>query len=149
MPSQRDVKRRIDSVKNIRKITRTMELIATARVLEAMRLGARAVDARGRELSRRQEGVREQLELAHELQSRSTRGCPPHLSQQFSHNFVLELYRLPDVERSVALNLAAIPRNVGDGNRKTRAIIPKSHDLERHLGAKTTWRKGELRLPRS
>ena len=31
MPSQRDVKNRIDSVKNIRKITRAMEMVAAAR----------------------------------------------------------------------------------------------------------------------
>ena len=79
------------------------------------------------------------LKPAHELQSRSTCGCPPHFSGQFSHNFVLELYRLPDVERSIALNLAAIARDVRDDNRKARAISPKGHDFERHLGAKTAW----------
>ena len=35
MPSQRDVKRRIDSVKNIRKITRAMEMVAAARLRRA------------------------------------------------------------------------------------------------------------------
>jgi hypothetical protein len=52
---------------------------------------------------------------------------------------VLELYRLPDLERSIALNLAAIARDVGDDNRKTKAISPKTYDFERHLGAKTAW----------
>jgi len=35
MPSQRDVKNRIDSVKNIRKITRAMEMVAAARLRRA------------------------------------------------------------------------------------------------------------------
>jgi F-type H+-transporting ATPase subunit gamma len=35
MPSQRDVKQRIDSVKNIRKITRAMEMVAAARLRRA------------------------------------------------------------------------------------------------------------------
>ena len=35
MASQRDVKRRIDSVKNIRKITRAMEMVAAARLRRA------------------------------------------------------------------------------------------------------------------
>jgi F-type H+-transporting ATPase subunit gamma len=35
MPSQRDVKRRIDSVRNIRKITRAMEMVAAARLRRA------------------------------------------------------------------------------------------------------------------
>ena len=87
------------------------------------------------------------LKPAHELQSRSTCGCPPDFSQQFSHNFVLELNRLSHVERSIALNLAAIARDVGDDSRKTRAISSKTNDFERHLGPKTAWRKEELRLP--
>ncbi|MCW3048086.1 MAG: synthase gamma subunit, partial [Solirubrobacterales bacterium] len=35
MASQRDVKRRIDSIKNIRKITRAMEMVAAARLRRA------------------------------------------------------------------------------------------------------------------
>src|SRR3954447_6230041 len=35
MPSQRDVKQRIDSVKNIRKINRAMEMVAAARLRRA------------------------------------------------------------------------------------------------------------------
>ena len=35
MASQRDVKNRIDSVKNIRKITRAMEMVAAARLRRA------------------------------------------------------------------------------------------------------------------
>ena len=35
MPSQRDVKRRIDSVKNIRKITRAMEMVSASRLRKA------------------------------------------------------------------------------------------------------------------
>ena len=35
MASQRDVKQRIDSVKNIRKITRAMEMVAAARLRRA------------------------------------------------------------------------------------------------------------------
>jgi F-type H+-transporting ATPase subunit gamma len=49
MASQRDVKNRIDSVKNIRKITRAMEMVAAARLrraeqrIEALRPYARAI----------------------------------------------------------------------------------------------------------
>lgn len=49
MPSQRDIKRRIDSVRNTRKITRAMELVASARLrraqerIEALRPYAQAM----------------------------------------------------------------------------------------------------------
>ena len=35
MPTQRDIKRRIDSVRNTRKITRAMELVASAKLRRA------------------------------------------------------------------------------------------------------------------
>src|SRR3954462_8256986 len=54
MASQRDVKNRIDSVKNIRKITRAMEMVAAARLRRAeqriahLRPYARAIRRRTR-----------------------------------------------------------------------------------------------------
>jgi F-type H+-transporting ATPase subunit gamma len=66
MPSQRDVKQRIDSVKNIRKITRAMEMVAAARLRRAeqriarlrpyagaiRRMTRQAADAAGTEIGR-------------------------------------------------------------------------------------------------
>src|SRR5881392_1564674 len=65
MASQRDVKNRIDSVKNIRKITRAMEMVAAARLRRAeqriahlrpyagaiRRMTRQAAEAAGREVS--------------------------------------------------------------------------------------------------
>ena len=70
MASQRDVKRRIDSVKNIRKITRAMEMVAAARLRRAeqriahlrpyadaiRRMTRQAADAAGAEVGKLREG---------------------------------------------------------------------------------------------
>ena len=52
--SQRDVRNRIDAVKNIRKITRAMEMVAAARLLPFLidlRTSASSVDALASTLS--------------------------------------------------------------------------------------------------
>jgi F-type H+-transporting ATPase subunit gamma len=64
MPSQRDIKRRIDSVRNTRKITRAMELVASAKLrraqerIEALRPYAKGMREQMAQAARQSEGLR-------------------------------------------------------------------------------------------
>jgi F-type H+-transporting ATPase subunit gamma len=64
MASQRDIKRRIESVRNTRKITRAMELVASAKLrraqerIEALRPYAMGMREQMREAARRTDGLR-------------------------------------------------------------------------------------------
>ena len=64
MPSQRDIKRRIESVRNTRKITRAMELVASAKLrraqmrIEALRPYAQGMREQMAQAARQSEGLR-------------------------------------------------------------------------------------------
>src|SRR5512144_3223434 len=79
MASQRDVKNRIDSVKNIRKITRAMEMVAAARLrraeqrIEALRPYADAIRRMTRRASEAAEKIPE-LPILLERERASTVG---------------------------------------------------------------------------
>jgi F-type H+-transporting ATPase subunit gamma len=78
MPSQRDVRNKIDSVKNIQKITRAMEMVAAARLrraeqrIEALRPYAEAIGRMTRQAARAAgaEATRLPLLTEHEQQTR-------------------------------------------------------------------------------